>query len=357
MCKELLEPIGILHQASSRAKKYDSLERNVTTLMSAFFTNNPTADEVCTSAKLNEEIKDRAGARILLYFPDDVGEVVEAISECPDFTIECNKIAVTKSRGYQPNDSQADYALMVRFCPSLSERRNIKGQRWEHYRYRAAHLVVKLSDGGPTKLNASAPEHLLTSKIYKVQAMCKPDLEPESSKSFIAYINSKKPKGDSNFGEVFKKVIGSKKTEIQLTTIVMHAWSHVEHDIVYKRFPGAHSTERIDRMLDDINGLSITSEILLRSFGKRNGKARKRLRHLHAKSLSIRLNSIIGSRVLIMPAKTSGNGRMLHNTQISYGRRSPETHRSSLAATYNAQRARSFHQSTGSSRAYDKETL
>jgi ppGpp synthetase/RelA/SpoT-type nucleotidyltranferase len=110
MCKELLEPIGILHQASSRAKKYDSLERNVTTLMSEFFTNNPTADEVFTSAKLNEEIKDRAGARILLYFPDDVGEVVEAISECPDFTIECNKIAVTKSRGYQPNDSQADYA-------------------------------------------------------------------------------------------------------------------------------------------------------------------------------------------------------------------------------------------------------
>jgi ppGpp synthetase/RelA/SpoT-type nucleotidyltranferase len=286
-CKELLKPLGILHQTSSRAKKYDSLEGKVTKFLSGLFPDNPKADEAFISAKLEDEIKDRAGARILLYFPDDVGEVVEAISNCPDITIEGNKIAITKSRRYRPNDSRADYADGA-FLTELVGREQIKGQRWKHYGYRAAHLIVKLSDGGQIQLESFASGHLLTPEIVKVQAMCDFELKTTLSKFFIDYIDSKKPIGTNNpidttesvdtkkpeddpdFREFFKQVIGSKKTEIQLTTVIMHAWSQVEHDIVYKTLPGVLPTERMDRMLDGINGLSITSEILLQELREAN---------------------------------------------------------------------------------------
>ena len=55
-----------------------------------------------------------------------------------------------------------------------------------------------------------------------------------------------------------------RRVEIQIITVVMHAWSEVEHDLIYKNPWGLAPDLEIDRMLDAINGLSITSEILLR---------------------------------------------------------------------------------------------
>jgi ppGpp synthetase/RelA/SpoT-type nucleotidyltranferase len=49
---------------------------------------------------------------------------------------------------------------------------------------------------------------------------------------------------------------GITKVEIQVITVVMHAWSEVEHDIIYKNKHRVPESSRMSRMLDSINGLS-----------------------------------------------------------------------------------------------------
>jgi len=50
--------------------------------------------------------------------------------------------------------------------------------------------------------------------------------------------------------------------EIQVSSILMHAWAEVEHDLVYKPYSGDLSTEEI-AILDEINGLVLSGEIAL----------------------------------------------------------------------------------------------
>jgi len=50
--------------------------------------------------------------------------------------------------------------------------------------------------------------------------------------------------------------------EIQVASILMHAWSEVEHDLVYKPFSGELSREELS-ILDEINGLVLSGEIAL----------------------------------------------------------------------------------------------
>lgn len=50
--------------------------------------------------------------------------------------------------------------------------------------------------------------------------------------------------------------------EIQVASVLMHAWSEVEHDLVYKPYSGALSKEEL-AILDEINGLVLAGEIAL----------------------------------------------------------------------------------------------
>jgi ppGpp synthetase/RelA/SpoT-type nucleotidyltranferase len=59
------------------------------------------------------------------------------------------------------------------------------------------------------------------------------------------------------------ETLASKLAEIQVTMVVMHAWSQVEHDTIYKMVVGGLPTDTMNRMLDGVNGLSTTTEILL----------------------------------------------------------------------------------------------
>lgn len=89
--------------------------------------------------------------------------------------------------------------------------------------------------------------------------------------------------GGPDFSEYFKNFVGSKTAEIQLSTVVMHAWSQVEHDIVYKTLSVGIPTERINRMLDGVNGLSITSEILLQELREANHQSASNFEELSQK--------------------------------------------------------------------------
>jgi ppGpp synthetase/RelA/SpoT-type nucleotidyltranferase len=51
-------------------------------------------------------------------------------------------------------------------------------------------------------------------------------------------------------------------SEIQVASVLMHAWSEVEHDLVYKPFSGELSREEL-AILDEINGLVLSGEIAL----------------------------------------------------------------------------------------------
>ncbi|UGB04823.1 RelA/SpoT domain-containing protein [Leclercia sp. G3L] len=50
--------------------------------------------------------------------------------------------------------------------------------------------------------------------------------------------------------------------EIQIASVLMHAWSEVEHDLVYKPMSGGASKEEL-MILDEINGMVIAGNIAL----------------------------------------------------------------------------------------------
>lgn len=54
----------------------------------------------------------------------------------------------------------------------------------------------------------------------------------------------------------------SENVEIQIASILMHAWSEVEHDLVYKPLSGVASEDEL-AILDLLNGLVLTGEIAL----------------------------------------------------------------------------------------------
>lgn len=71
----------------------------------------------------------------------------------------------------------------------------------------------------------------------------------------------------------------NKVAEIQITTVVMHVWSQVEHDIIYKNPQRLLINNTIMRMLDGINGLAINSELMLEELRRGVNEA-----HVAAKS-------------------------------------------------------------------------
>lgn len=62
------------------------------------------------------------------------------------------------------------------------------------------------------------------------------------------------------------------KVEIQVASVLMHAWSEVEHDLVYKPLDGEVSQDEHE-ILDQLNGMVIAGEIALETL-QRAGKRR-----------------------------------------------------------------------------------
>lgn len=59
-----------------------------------------------------------------------------------------------------------------------------------------------------------------------------------------------------------QKKYAATRIEIQVASVLMHAWSEVEHDLVYKPLQGTLSEEEL-AILDELNGLVLTGEIAL----------------------------------------------------------------------------------------------
>jgi ppGpp synthetase/RelA/SpoT-type nucleotidyltranferase len=61
------------------------------------------------------------------------------------------------------------------------------------------------------------------------------------------------------------------RVEVQVASVLMHAWSEVEHDLVYKPLQGGLSTEEY-AILDELNGLVMAGEIALERLQKAGEK-------------------------------------------------------------------------------------
>ncbi len=55
--------------------------------------------------------------------------------------------------------------------------------------------------------------------------------------------------------------------EIQVASVLMHSWSEIEHDLIYKPHNGSLSEEEL-KILDEINGLVLVGEIALERLQK-----------------------------------------------------------------------------------------
>ena len=98
--------------------------------------------------------------------------------------------------------------------------------------------------------------------------------------------------------------------EIQVASVLMHAWSEVEHDLVYKPFSGELSREEL-AILDEINGLVLSGEIALErlqsAMAERTG---------HKKNVTDKFeltNYLINSITSKSKAHNLGNTSMLNN--------------------------------------------
>lgn len=156
-----------------------------------------------------DALHDFGGLRISLYFPGDVERVASLLS---------NRLQViSKWR----KDQDSDIAQKLEKCIEVLDEPGAAGKaaglvKGEFPGYRATHLIVKL-----------APEDIPPTKM-------------------------------SPWNDI--------KVEIQIGTLIMHVWSEIEHDMLYK--PLASQDQKISReeeqVLDIINGIVMTGEGALR---------------------------------------------------------------------------------------------
>ena len=154
LCKHLLKRSEILHQTSSRVKTYKSLKGKVYKEITTFIKKplEPVVNEKRVFDILHEKIKDRAGVRILVYFPDDVSKVAKAINQSIVFEDKGAAISYTKSRIDHRKEDKEDqreseplnYSDGAFLSYSSVPTGTIIRDRWRHSGYRAAHLHIKL---------------------------------------------------------------------------------------------------------------------------------------------------------------------------------------------------------------------
>lgn len=180
ICEELLRENGISAIVTSRAKRPDTLRDKVK--------GRNKRKRYATTKSIFKDIVDLSGARIALYFPDDVHDVEKLLRQ---------KFRILRSRRFPRNSSPAKR----------------KSEQYEKvFRgYSARHFNVKIRAE---------------------------DLNP----------------GEERYSTV--------PVELQIASVLMHAWAEVEHDLGYKPRNGDLSLDE-RAILDELNGLVLAGEISL----------------------------------------------------------------------------------------------
>lgn len=155
-----------------------------------------------TAADIRNDIVDLAGVRIALYFPSDREKIEKIINDA--FT----------DIDYRVFPEEDDYRPKTPASSTISEgsfefKQRFQGYSADHYRVR-----MKI-------------ENLSTKRLR----------------------------------EDFQK--SNPVIEIQVASVLMHAWAEIDHDLVYKTLTSGPASREERRLLDATNGLVHTGEVLL----------------------------------------------------------------------------------------------
>ncbi|KAK6212809.1 hypothetical protein LQW54_004898 [Pestalotiopsis sp. IQ-011] len=201
ICNESLRAANIRHTAiASRIKLWKSAESSI---------RRPTVTTPFESAhEMLDHLYDFGGARISLYFPGDVERISRILQARFRLTMETRKhesMDVVRTLQRRLQDLSRD--VSVSGAETRLTERSFSG-------YKATHFRVQLHDK---------------------------DIPPERRGAWANLV-----------------------VEIQVGTLVMHAWSEIEHNMIYKPLESQSISEDEVRLLDLINGIVATGESALR---------------------------------------------------------------------------------------------
>ncbi|KAJ4413818.1 hypothetical protein N0V82_008312 [Gnomoniopsis sp. IMI 355080] len=163
-----------------------------------------------------EAMHDLAGIRISLYFPDDVQRVVDLIGERFEIVDGPNR------KGGLTRDFQKIRKL-------VEEQRQGQGAAEDGQ-----------GNTGNPEMNTSFPDSPFGGyRATHVVIRHRQDFDPHV-------------RGDD-----------TTNIEVQIGSIIMHAWSDIEHDILYKPSHTGKASPDVIRMLGLINGIVMTGEVAL----------------------------------------------------------------------------------------------
>ncbi|CAG8954811.1 hypothetical protein HYFRA_00004736 [Hymenoscyphus fraxineus] len=155
-----------------------------------------------SSLQIRDEIVDLAGVRIALYFPSDAEKIKNIMHEA------------FADVNHKPFPEEEEKEMSTISTPSSYGTSFAFKQRFEGYR--ADHYRVKMR---------------------------------------IDNLSTKKQREDF---QASNPVI-----EIQVASVLMHAWAEIDHDLVYKTLTSGPASREERRLLDATNGLVHTGEVLL----------------------------------------------------------------------------------------------
>ncbi|KAJ8126274.1 hypothetical protein O1611_g7365 [Lasiodiplodia mahajangana] len=215
-CKKVLQgsPVEIKGVVHGRVKQYDSLKDKLESMQ----LDQKFQDLVYQEKDVYKHVDmgDLAGVRIGLYFPKDVVTVAKAISQ--RFEVKHLFGTVTGNRRVTEEGKLNIDDHMKGKWNYTSTDGTI--QYWEHYGYKSWQVVV---GPGPT----------LSTRFEELKK------------------------------EMERRGLGPLTVEIQIGTVVTQAWAEVQHNIVYKNPKKIVATPTMNRMIDCINGLAVTTDIML----------------------------------------------------------------------------------------------
>ncbi|KAL8791754.1 MAG: hypothetical protein Q9195_005630 [Heterodermia aff. obscurata] len=159
-CKKILaskEPKELLNQVSSRTKSPKSTRDKVQKLVSVLGNSRRQIEDPSAMEQFRQKMRDLAGVRILIYFPDDVAEVVRKIGDSGTLKIRDMELSYSRNRkdGREKekssvgNSNDLNYTYGPWIEESVSTSHDIR--RWKHYGYKAVHLYVELKESGDLK--------------------------------------------------------------------------------------------------------------------------------------------------------------------------------------------------------------
>lgn len=211
-CETMLKSVNgkrIQCVLQGRSKKCKSLHDKLNGLR-----KDPGFKDSVSAIYEHPEMGDLAGVRIGLYFPDDISKVAKVIEEHFDIKHVFGTVTGGRSTSTERN-SDIDKHMNGKWY-SQGPFRDV--EHWEHYGYKSWQVVVEWKGLLPEQLKEKSA-----------------GLDPRPL-----------------------------RVEIQVGTVVTQAWAEVQHNIIYKNPDNIHTTPTMKRMIDAINGLAITTDIMLK---------------------------------------------------------------------------------------------